>query len=98
MTPCDVIYEHLVKMHRPDFCDLSILGIAVEAQRALENAGYVIYPAAEADGWRECATEGCGKRATVRFERSGVGTHYCVGCYMRVQALPTSPEGDRSCD
>jgi len=41
--------------------------------------GYV--PAAQ-----ECATEGCGKPATVHFIRGGIGSYYCYDCYMRVQA------------
>lgn len=39
-----------------------------------------------------CATEGCGRQATVWFERGGVGSHYCRKCYMRIQALPSTPK------
>lgn len=35
----------------------------------------------------ECATVGCSQAATVRFERLGVGSDYCYGCYMRMQAI-----------
>lgn len=41
---------------------------------------------------RECATDACGKPATVHFERGGVGSDYCHECYMKVQALPATPE------
>lgn len=36
----------------------------------------------------ECASEGCGKPATVHFVRGGVGSWYCRDCYMRTQAIP----------
>lgn len=43
-------------------------------------------------GWRDtCATEGCGHKATVHFERGGIGSYYCHDCYVRIQALPASP-------
>ena len=59
------------------------------ARAALSGSG--------AGGWRtECATHGCGKPATAYFERSGVGSHYCHDCYMRVQALPAAPTGEAS--
>lgn len=41
----------------------------------------------------ECATEGCGDRAMVLFERGGVvGSHYCRACYMRIQAIGALPK------
>lgn len=36
----------------------------------------------------ECASEGCGKPATVHFVRGDVGSYYCRECYMRIQAIP----------
>lgn len=43
----------------------------------------------------ECASSGCGKQATVHFERGGGGSYYCRDCYMRTQAIPASPQGGR---
>lgn len=37
--------------------------------------------------YTSCATEGCDRPATVRFERGGVGSEYCYPCYLKVQAL-----------
>lgn len=37
--------------------------------------------------YTSCATEGCDRPATVRFERGGVGSYYCCPCYFKVQAL-----------
>lgn len=54
-----------------------------ELRAALEAA--LSLPAQE--GEMECATEGCGRTATVRFERGGVGSHYCYACYLKVQSL-----------
>lgn len=48
--------------------------------------------AGSGSGWRDtCATEGCGHKATVHFERGGIGSYYCHDCYVRIQALPASP-------
>lgn len=38
------------------------------------------------------ATEGCDKRGTHRFERGGVGSHYCCECFDKVAALPAPVE------
>lgn len=38
---------------------------------------------------RKCATEGCGNQATIHFIRGDVGSHYCLSCYTKVQALVT---------
>lgn len=43
----------------------------------------------------ECATEGCEQTATVRFERGGVGSDYCHGCYMRIQTLTAAQEAEK---
>lgn len=43
----------------------------------------------------ECASEGCGKPATIRFERGGVGSDYCRACYLRIQAIPAAREASR---
>jgi hypothetical protein len=45
----------------------------------------------------ECASDGCGKPATVRFERGGIGSEYCHDCSMRIQAIPAAPVGERKC-
>ena len=34
-----------------------------------------------------CATEGCGRQGTVRFERGGVGSDYCPGCAASIEVL-----------
>lgn len=48
--------------------------------------------AGSGDGWRHtCATEGCDHKATIHFERGGIGSYYCHDCYMRIQSLPASP-------
>jgi hypothetical protein len=39
----------------------------------------------------ECASEGCGKPAKMHFVRGGVGSYYCLSCYMAIQALPATP-------
>jgi hypothetical protein len=45
------------------------------------------------EGWRpDCATEGCGKPASVHFIRGDIGSYYCHACYLKVQALPASPK------
>lgn len=36
----------------------------------------------------ECASAGCGKPAAVHFIRGDIGSYYCVGCYLKVQAIP----------
>lgn len=59
--------------------------LKLRAQRAI----------ARATGAYECATEGCAKTATVRFERGGVGSDYCYGCYMRIQALTAAQEAGK---
>ena len=38
-----------------------------------------------------CVTEGCEHMATVHFERGGVGSWFCQPCYLKVQALRTTP-------
>lgn len=55
--------------------------------------------APQGDGaWGECATEGCNRLATVRFERHGVGSGYCPECYIKVQEVsyrqPTQAPSD----
>lgn len=35
-----------------------------------------------------CATDDCGKPASVNFERSGVGSFYCMDCFMRIAKEP----------
>lgn len=38
--------------------------------------------------WHDaCATDGCGRPATQRFEYGGVGTDYCDECFAKVKAL-----------
>lgn len=39
----------------------------------------------------ECATYWCESEATVRFEYGGIGSWYCMDCYLRVQRLPKYP-------
>jgi hypothetical protein len=44
------------------------------------------------DGWRlTCATEGCGRKASVHFIRGDIGSYYCHDCYLKVQSLPAAP-------
>jgi len=43
----------------------------------------------------ECASDGCGKPATVRFDCGGVGSYYCHACYVRIQAIPAARETSR---
>lgn len=45
---------------------------------------------------RECATEGCNRPATVRFERGGVGSEYCYPCYLKMQALAQGADDERA--
>lgn len=77
------------------------VGTTVEEAKAAAQADFerriraaLTTPQAPAPDWEkavECATEGCGNKATIRFERGGVGAHYCHDCYMRVQSLPAAP-------
>jgi hypothetical protein len=51
--------------------------------------------AKSAVGGQICATEGCGKRATLYFEAYDIGSHYCDDCAAKINGLsslhPTEP-------
>jgi hypothetical protein len=62
---------------------------ATTIERAIQALRTLSRPAEQAvtSFMRGCATDGCDKKASVHFERGGIGSDYCHDCYMRVQAL-----------
>lgn len=36
----------------------------------------------------KCATRCCENRAEIYFECGGVGSYYCVQCYLKIEAIP----------
>lgn len=38
----------------------------------------------------KCATQCCENRAEVYFERGGVGSYYCVPCYLKMPSVAAS--------
>jgi hypothetical protein len=57
--------------------------------------GVALEPSASSETvrWRTtCASDGCENQAAVHFVRGDVGSRYCHACYVKVQALPASPD------
>lgn len=54
-------------------------------QRAIQAHLGQMPTGSNADDKRDqCATEGCGGRGVITFERGGVGSLYCADCYARI--------------
>jgi hypothetical protein len=70
-------------------------GMQEEFKRANKAEAGLSAPTGDSGALREaladkCASDGCGRSATIHFIRGDIGSYYCEPCYLKIQATPAS--------